>query len=240
MAIRKKKITEKIKKLISKVRKKKPLMLIDNPVPEKVAQPYVRPFLAGVMKEPSGQREKELPEGYGDTKIILLVRDPWWLYAYWEITEEKKNGIKHKIGLPWGEIKKYLRVYDVTNINFNGTNAHSFFDIEINDFANNWYIDVGKPDHAWIVDLNAKDEHGKFYLIARSNCVMTPRDTMSWMTDEEWMIDEDEFRRMYALGSGLRGTSPAGIKKLRKMQMQFGSGYLMSPVKKPGHKPSPR
>jgi hypothetical protein len=28
----------------------------------------------------------ELPSGYGDNKILLLVRDPYWVYSYWEIS----------------------------------------------------------------------------------------------------------------------------------------------------------
>ena len=26
-----------------------------------------------------------IPTGYGDDRIVLLVKDPWWLHAYWEI-----------------------------------------------------------------------------------------------------------------------------------------------------------
>ena len=27
-----------------------------------------------------------IPPGYGRDRIVLLVRDPYWLHAYWEIT----------------------------------------------------------------------------------------------------------------------------------------------------------
>ncbi|MFA6218070.1 MAG: hypothetical protein WDL87_10520, partial [Candidatus Omnitrophota bacterium] len=27
----------------------------------------------------------ELPAGYGRDKIVLQLRDPWWLYTFWEV-----------------------------------------------------------------------------------------------------------------------------------------------------------
>ena len=29
-----------------------------------------------------------LPKTYGDTKIVILPRDPLWFYAYWEVATE--------------------------------------------------------------------------------------------------------------------------------------------------------
>ena len=33
----------------------------------------------------------ELPEGYGDSRIVLLPRDPKWAYAYWDISERAQR-----------------------------------------------------------------------------------------------------------------------------------------------------
>ena len=27
----------------------------------------------------------QIPTGYGDHRIVLMVKDPWWVYAYWEV-----------------------------------------------------------------------------------------------------------------------------------------------------------
>ena len=35
--------------------------------------------------------EFELPAQYGQNKLVLLVRDPWWVYAYWEVTDSKRR-----------------------------------------------------------------------------------------------------------------------------------------------------
>ena len=33
------------------------------------------------------------PAGYGDNKIVLLVRDPWWIFTYWEISPGKGEAV---------------------------------------------------------------------------------------------------------------------------------------------------
>lgn len=165
---------------------------------------------------------KELPQGYGDNRIVLMVRDPYWAYAYWEITADKKDEIARRCGVGWNNLTKVLRVYDVTNIIFNGTNANSYFDIEINDYAFSWYINLGRPDTSWCVDLGVKTPSGEFIMIVRSNCITTPRDTASWITDEEWMIVEEDFRKLYALSGGLRvGLSSAGLKEAMAERLRF-------------------
>jgi len=32
------------------------------------------------------QEEMEIPSRYQENRFVLLIRDPWWLYGYWEIT----------------------------------------------------------------------------------------------------------------------------------------------------------
>src|SRR5262249_3346236 len=33
----------------------------------------------------------ELPEGYGTRKVLLLAREPHWLYAHWDLTREQQR-----------------------------------------------------------------------------------------------------------------------------------------------------
>lgn len=175
---------------------------------------------------------EELPSGYGDNKIVLLVRDPYWLHGYWEITDDKKMQAEREARAGWNELRKVLRVYDVTGVDFNGFNANKYYDIDITPEATNWYINVGEPDRSWCVDLGVITRDGKFILIARSNIVTTPRDGASDVIDEEWMSIEEDFYKLYGLGVG---SSPgkAQIKKMIKerLQKQLSSGAVSSFVR---------
>lgn len=176
---------------------------------------------------------QELPSQYGVDKIVLLVRDPWWLYAYWELKNETVERLKSELKEEFYKAKRVLRVYDVTNIIFNGGNANRFFDIQIHEFANNWYIDTGAPGRSWCVDLGLKLSNGRFITILRSNVVQTPLDGPSWITDEEWMVPEDMFARLYGMGFGLGRSSPVGRAWREKLISSPGVASMASPVKKP-------
>lgn len=178
------------------------------------------------------RREFRFPPGYGDNRIVILVRDPWWIFSYWEIRKDKEEEILRKIESAKDQKQKsILRVYDVTDVNFNGRNAHSYFDIDLAGLANSWYINVGKPDRSWVVDIGIVTKKGDFYVLARSNVVKTPRFGMSDQLDAEWMMPEDEYWKMFSLSGGFgvgKGSLDAREMVKRHLEEQVSSGGLSS------------
>lgn len=172
---------------------------------------------------------EELPWGYGIDKIVLQVRDSRWLHAYWEVIQDTMNRLRDRLGQAFSGAKRVLRVYDVSHIIFNGKNAHNFFDIEIGEQANSWYIDTNGPGRSWCVDLGLRLPNGEFITIVRSNVVYTPLDSPSWVTDEEWMIPDDLFARLYGMGFGLGKSSPVGKAWQERIKQALFSGVLASP-----------
>jgi len=189
------------------------------------------------------QEDFQFPAGYGDNRIVLIVRDPWWVYAYWEITQDRDGEIRHQIGqkglVP---VKSILRVYDVTDVDFNGRNAHNYFDIDLTGMANNWYINVGAPNRSWIVEIGILANNNDFFVLARSNVVRTPRFGMSDIVDEEWMCLEDDYWKMFGLSGGFGlGKASLAMREMfkKRLMQQISSGAwsgavssLASPVKK--------
>ena len=190
----------------------------------------------------SVERPFEFPSGYGDHKIVLMVRDPWWLYAYWEVNpsiERKVLKTLREKGLT--PQKSILRIYDVTDIVFDGTHAHRFFDIDLHSNANNWYIEVGQPNRTFLVEIGIIATDGSFHPLCRSNCVTTPRFGMSEVMDEEWMTSEEEYWRMFGLSGGYGiGKSSLELKERLKKGLfeQISSGASFSAFKRQAWRPS--
>ena len=188
------------------------------------------------MKTLQPQRNKRFsfPAGYGDNKIVVLVRDPWWIYAYWEIRREKEEDVRKSISSDGDEAAhSILRVYDVTDVNFDGKNARSHFDIELKGLAASWYINVGSPDRVWLVDIGIVTKKGNFYLLARSNLVRTPRHGMSDKLDAEWMMPEDEYWKMFGLSGGFgAGKGSLEVRELikKRLEEQISSAQSSSPA----------
>lgn len=174
------------------------------------------------------RQEQEIPQEYNDTQVVLMVRDPYWLYSYWSVNQETRNWISGAIK-PWEEISLVLRVYDITECHFNGSNSNYFFDININPGTNNWYIHVGGPNRAFCVDLGFIQDNGSFYTIARSNIVNTPRDNVSEVIDEEWMVIESDFRKLYQLTAGAGNSSAELVESLiKRLEREMGSQAISS------------
>ena len=183
------------------------------------------------------------PQGYGDNKIVLLARDPWWIYTYWEIRKDKEEDIKRNIESNQDSPdRSILRVYDITNVNFNGKNANSFFDIDLKGLANNWYINVGNPDRAWVVEIGIVSKKGNFYVLARSNVIKTPRFGMSDQLDAEWMVPEEDYWKMFSLSGGFGvGKGSLEVREMikKRLEEQISSGGISSAAsfyRKPGER----
>lgn len=174
------------------------------------------------------QMPTELPHGYSEDKIILQVRDPWWLHTYWEIKGSTVEELKNRLNSRFDGAQSILRVYDISSLVFDGTNAHRHFDINVGLEVKNWYIDTGGPGRSWCIDIGFKLKDGTFIMIARSNAVTTPLDGPSWVTDEEWMIPDELFARLYGLGFGFGPASPTGKEWFERMKVHIGSPGLFS------------
>lgn len=175
---------------------------------------------------------KDLPFGYGEGRIVAQVRDPWWIHTYWELTQQIKDRLRESLGGQYHQASWTLRVYDVSFIIFNGNNAHSHFDISVNPDVGNWYIQVSSG-RSFCIDLGLKLADGSFVTVLRSNFVMTPLDGPSGIRDEEWLIPDDLFKRLYGLSFGVGSSPGKGIKQIREERFVSSPGFasMASPVK---------
>lgn len=151
--------------------------------PAVMLTPHPAPLRVAALVED----DYELPRQYGETSITLLARDPRWLHLYWEICPRVWQQMRDRFGQALDRARFILRVYDVTYVDFNGFNANHSFDIEVGPFAVNWYINLWSDNASYCVDLAAILPDGYYHLIARSNCVVTPRASTSHRDDLIWM-----------------------------------------------------
>ncbi len=137
----------------------------------------------------------EIPMEYGINQVVALVRDPWWIFSYWEVTPGGIDVAHRTLADP--ESRLTLRVYDLSG----QTDLDRFWDIDIFHRIGNWYVDVGQPDRSFLIDIGLKSRSGAFATIARSNSAHTPPAGPSDRLDEEWWTREesvasDEGRRL--------------------------------------------
>ena len=127
-------------------------------------------------------RLPNLPEGYADNRIRLLPRDPRWLYTYWDVTNEHKEQARRQGG-------KFLclRLYDVTGIAFDGTNARAMWEQEVHELARNWYLHVPAPGRHYCVEIGYRGAQADWLPLARSNVVMAPHERPAERVQDEFV-----------------------------------------------------
>ncbi|HEX9284207.1 MAG TPA: DUF4912 domain-containing protein [Nitrospirales bacterium] len=128
-----------------------------------------------------------LPDHYGRTELVLMVVDPFHLFAYWEVMPESLRQVQDILGGEMAGGRAVLRIYDISLIHFDGNNAHFIFDIDINLETRNWYVPVWTSEKSYCADLGFVARTGRFHALARSNVVHTPRAGVSNRTEGPWM-----------------------------------------------------
>lgn len=183
-------------------------------------------------KDLSAKVPKDLPAGYGRDRIVCMVRDPYWLHCYWELTPQAVARAEAALGQNWHGAKPILRLLDVTSGDTSNSSESILRNIDIHGGVNNWYIDVPNPPRSFRVDIGYLARNGQFYVLARSNVVATPRPGTSDLLDENWAdLDSAMADRILAMSAGFDPTaSSLELKQLfeERLRKPMGSPSVTS------------
>ena len=130
----------------------------------------------------------DLPEGYGESRIVLLPRDPQWGYAYWDVSNEQKSEVRQQ-----GGQNLVLRLYDVTDIEVNHQTPHSMQQFDCDEMARDWYLSIPVSDRDYLVEIGYLTRDGRWLMLARSASIRIPPSYPSdWSEDQFVTIDWQE------------------------------------------------
>ena len=117
----------------------------------------------------------DLPYRYNETTVKVLAQTPNTLFVYWDISDDDKKSYIEKYGeYFFNNTKPVLVVHNKTN--------NSTFEVDINDFANSWYLHVVDGDCDYQIDLgrrpinNYVSIENDYLYVTSSNEMETPND----------------------------------------------------------------
>ncbi len=127
----------------------------------------------------------DLPDGYGDSRLVLLPRDPKWAYAYWDISNEHKEALRQQ-----GGQQLMLRLYDVTDIDQSSQSPHSVQEYGCHEMARSWYVEIPVSDRDYTAEIGYLTADDHWLLLARSASVRVPPIYPSaWVKDRFVTVD---------------------------------------------------
>lgn len=117
----------------------------------------------------------DLPFSYNQTVVKILAQTPEILFVYWDISEEDRKKYVEKYGENFFYETKPVLI--ITNETMNYT-----FEVEINDFANSWYLHVNDSKCKYHIELGRRPMNNNVQLpnnyvsVASSNVIEAPND----------------------------------------------------------------
>ncbi|MGF1512648.1 MAG: DUF4912 domain-containing protein [Elainellaceae cyanobacterium] len=130
----------------------------------------------------------DLPDGYGESRVVLLPRDPQWAYVYWDVPNDHREELRRQ-----GGIRLALRFYDVTNVDINFQRPHSMQQYECDELAREWYLPVPVSDRDYAVEIGYLTMDGRWLMLTRSAPVRIPPVYPSdWVEDQFLTLSWDE------------------------------------------------
>jgi hypothetical protein len=157
-----------------------------------------------------------LPAEYGRERIVMLARDPDTAFAYWEVPQDRLEQQRAGAG---GDSRLCVRVYDVTGVAFDGTNAAAYYDQEVYERVGSWYFDLHRPGRKFCADIGLRAADGRFLTIARSSAAAMPREAVSDVIDEQWTATGEVFARLYGAPGRTMSVSMGGMSSLEIQEM---------------------
>jgi hypothetical protein len=168
-------------------------------------------------------------------RIVLLVRDAYWLQAHWNVTRASVKRAEAALAEHWHTARPTLRLLEVDSGFTTSTAERVAREVEVHGGVTNWYIEVASPPQGYRVDLGYKAASGKFFSICRSNAVSTPAPDSSDPIDENWTDVAENYERIFALSGGYTEDNNSGElqelfeERLRRpmnnpLSSQFGGG----------------
>lgn len=133
----------------------------------------------------------DLPYRYNETIVKILYQTPTILFVYWDISDSDRQEFINKYGENFfNNTKPVLKIFNITK-NYD-------FEVEINDYANSWYINVNDADCEYKVELirrTIKYEENlntEYIYVSSSNDIEFPNDRI--LLDE--LPDKLKFRNV--------------------------------------------
>ncbi len=110
-----------------------------------------------------------LPASYGTGKLFLVPRDPHWLYAHWDLTDQQQrryNGLS---------ADRHL----VVRIKPGTMRGHSSTEIHVHPESRHWFIHVDSAATNYTAELGYYPPNRKWVSVAKPVSAVTPPDSVS-------------------------------------------------------------
>ena len=156
---------------------------LSGPPPSPAAPPQQEPAAGEAL-----DRGAPIPEHYSMDRLVALMRDPNWLYVYWELKGGALERLRFQHSAEIIDNSRWvLRVRSLREL--------TEYLVDINLRSGQWYLKVA-PDSSFSLDLGFVNHQGDFVQVVQGNQIRTPRVDVSNVVDERWAVLREELEQL--------------------------------------------
>lgn len=122
----------------------------------------------------------------GEFKIKLVT--PQKMLLYWDSSQLPKNIINLYFNTPFDDLVSVVRIFDVTDVVFNGSNAHHYYELSVPYQHGHWFVKGLITNRSYVAELGVFLPETGFFPVFRSNCIRTPSASI---TDGDYIFHRD-------------------------------------------------
>lgn len=134
-------------------------------------------------------------------RLVLMVRGPHWIHAFWEVTPRSMSRAEAALGQEWHAAQPVLRLLEIESGSQASASERVVREIEIHGGVKNWYIDI-KDRITCRAEVGYLTPSGRFHAIARSNMVTTPSPSQGDTLDAHWGEIVENCDKIYSMSGG--------------------------------------
>ncbi len=108
------------------------------------------------------------------SQMIAKLVTPRKMLLFWEVSNIPQTIMERYFHLNFYRLKPVVRIYDVTDLDFTGKNAHHFFEIKIPYQNGHWFIKGLFANRDYVAELGINVSDKEFFPLFRSNIIQTP------------------------------------------------------------------
>jgi hypothetical protein len=141
--------------------------------------PNPSPDHAKIQKEITSQ-SKSLANGFQQLHGEMLAKlvSPRKAIFLWDSSDLPIQLFQRYFQMKFDELVQLIRIYDVTQLQFNGKNATHFFDIPIRYCQGYWFVKGLFANRCYLAEIGVKLPDGDFFPFLRSNSIEIPHSEM--------------------------------------------------------------
>lgn len=106
----------------------------------------------------------ELPQAYGTGRLFLAARDPHWVYASWDFTNDQQRECNSRSR----DGHLVLRVFA------HGEDRPAVPEVHVHPESRNWFVNVARPETRFHAELGFYDTSRTWRSVATSQSTFTP------------------------------------------------------------------